>query len=642
MEHRKKALYPLLALCLLGVAAGPAHAQIVTDAKLPVLEALQRDLGTGASLVERQLDEPFTNSFGFPLLLAMLGITIAVVWPVRLRLLKVYTTWLDRLALDKRLSVSATSVGNVVLTTLLVALSGQFLLWALEANLSLLPETLILAKALAMGIGIAGLGLGVGRALEAPDDPGDRPLQIPPGLEETVGHYPFAAGIMLGLTNLIDQTSRLLHATSTSWNLAQGAIALIEGIVVARFLILAGKAREREVEAATAAKKGPVVPAIFGMTAIVWIALAVAGIACLFDHIPFGILILQELLWSGLVLTMAWLLNIFLDALLAQLFDTDRTVGRFATAVVGVRRSRVKQLALLASACLTVMVWLFAIGLVAAPLHSGHSIVIDQMRPLPLLNSVRSLDLSPRTIGMALLVLFIGIALTRMVRGWLEKRFLPSTTLDIGVRTSLVTGLSYFGILAALLSATNMLGVQLEKITLIASALSVGIGFGLQSIIQNFVSGVILLVERPVKPGDWVSVSGAEGTIRRIRVRATELATSDGGTAIVPNSSFISGNVSNQGNTRMAERLDLTLTVSGCPTPAAARQALLDLIADDDLPIRADPAPDVCLTTLGDGEWTFNLRLFAKPGASSRTARSDILLRLAAQSEGKGIKIKTS
>jgi small-conductance mechanosensitive channel len=169
-----------------------------------------------------------------------------------------------------------------------------------------------------------------------------------------------------------------------------------------------------------------------------------------------------------------------------------------------------KQMALLASAALTVMVWAFAIGLVAAPLHGDHAVVVEQLRPSPLLNSARSLHLSAGTIGMACFVLFVGIALTRMMRGWLEKRFLPSTSLDVGVRTSLVTGLSYVGIIIALLSASSTLGLQLEKITLIASALSVGIGFGLQSIIQNFVSGVILLIERPVKQGDWVSVSGAE------------------------------------------------------------------------------------------------------------------------------------
>jgi len=290
---------------------------------------------------------------------------------------------------------------------------------------------------------------------------------------------------------------------------------------------------------------------------------------------------------------------------------------------------------------LTVVIWVAAIGLIAAPLHGDHAVVVEQIRPSPLLSSVRSLNLSPRTVGMALIVLLVGIALTRMVRGWLEHRFLPATSLDNGIRTSLVTGLSYVGIIIALLSATSMLGLQLEKITLIASALSVGIGFGLQSIIQNFVSGVILLIERPVQPGDWVSVSGAEGTIRRIRVRATELATADGGTAIVPNSSFISANVSNRADALMSSRLDLALTVSGCPTAADARDAVLDL-AKGCLPVREAPPPRIFLMTLGADEWVFNLRVYAKAETSVAQARSDVLFWLAERAEGKGIKIKSS
>ena len=267
--------------------------------------------------------------------------------------------------------------------------------------------------------------------------------------------------------------------------------------------------------------------------------------------------------------------------------------------------------------------------------------VIEQVKPVPLLASVHALNLSPGTVGMALFVLFVGIAITRMVRGWMEKRFLPSTSLDVGVRTSLVTGISYVGMIIALLSASSAMGLQLEKITLIASALSVGIGFGLQSIIQNFVSGVILLIERPVKQGDWVQVSGAEGTIRRIRVRATELATADGGTAIVPNSSFISSNVNNRADTLAPHRLDLALTVTGCASAAQARDAILDLLKTC-VAVREEPAPRLFLTTLGEAEWVFTLKVYAKPGTSVAQAKSDLLFWLSAQTEGNEIRIKSS
>jgi len=251
-----------------------------------------------------------------------------------------------------------------------------------------------------------------------------------------------------------------------------------------------------------------------------------------------------------------------------------------------------------------------------------------------------SLNLSPRTVVAAIVVLGVGIALTRMVRRWLENRFLPATALDIGVRTSLVTGLTYTGVLIAILAATNMLGLQLEKITLIASALSVGIGFGLQSIIQNFVSGVIMLIERPVKVGDWIAVAGAEGTIRRIRVRATELATADGGMAIVPNSSFISANVSNRADPLMPWRVDLALGVAGGASATSARDAIIDMVRHCAL-IRDQPAPQIYLVTLGDGDWVFNLHVYAAPDAALAQARSELLFWLSAQTAGNDLKIRT-
>lgn len=608
---------------------------------LPILPALQRDLGTALTLIERQLAEPFKNAFGLPILLITAGVGLLIVWPFRLGLLHRFGLWLQRLPLASRVAIGLKAVGTVFITTLLVFLAVQTVFWGLDLTVRLLPATEPVADALSMGLGIAGLGLGLGRALDSPDAPEMRPLRLCAELDGCIGKYALAAGIMLGVTNVIDQASHVIHANNTSWTIAQGLIALIETILVARFLAVVGRAREQEAETGTANRKSAAAPAIFGATVFLWLALGAGVAAFVSGHVQFSMLILQELLWAGLVLTIAWLIAGFIDAALVQWSDAGGSTQRIAGAAAGIHRARLRQIALLTSAVLTVLVWLFALGLVAAPLHGDNAVVIEQIRPMPLLNSLRSLDLSPRSVGLALCVLVVGIALTRMFRGWLENRFLPSTSLDIGVRTSLATGLTYIGTLIALLGATNMLGLQLEKITLIASALSVGIGFGLQSIIQNFVSGVILLIERPVKPGDWVSVSGAEGTIRKIRVRATELAMADGGIAIVPNSSFISSNVANRDDTLMANRLDLTLTVSGGVTVAAARDMVLEMLKGF-APLRDEPAPRIYLKTLGDAEWVFDIKAYAKSGMGVAQTRSDLLFWLAGQGEGREIRIRSN
>lgn len=625
----------LAGFALLTLVGAPLSAAVIGEAgdNLPVLLAAQRDLDRIWALFERQITQPFRTAFGLPTLLAAAGVALLLAWPLRIRVLHGFARWLGGLSLDHRVAVGLKAVATVFITTMLFYLAEEIGFGGLDLALPLLPESEVMVAALSMGIGVAGLGLGIGRALESPEDAAWRPVD----LGVSLGKYPLAAGIMLGATNVIDQTARLIHANNSSWTIAQGVIAIIETMIIGHFLLSVAHAREPREEEKAGPGKNPAGPTIFGATTVVWVILIVGVGAFLTGHIRLSMLILQELLWAGLVLTMAWLLTGFIDAALGQWSDRIRS----GKAAVTTRAMRAKQLALLGSAAFTVLVWLFAIGLIAAPLHGDNAVVVEQIRPLPLLNSLRSLDLSPRSLSMALFVLIAGVALTRVFRRWLETRFLPSTSLDIGVRTSLVTGLTYVGTLIALLSATNMLGLQLEKVTLIASALSVGIGFGLQSIIQNFVSGVILLIERPVKPGDWVSVSGAEGTIRKIRVRATELATADGGIAIVPNSSFISSNVANRADTLMSSRLDLTLTVSGGPSVAAARDVVLELVRGF-MPLRDQPAPQIYLKTLGEAEWVFDLVAYAKPGTSVAQTRSDLLFWLAAQLQGKDIRIRST
>lgn len=600
----------------------------------PVIAAVSHDLAAGAGLIERQLGVAPTASFALPMLLVALALAAALAWPGRLWLEARLCEQIARATLESRLAIAARAVALVLLSGATLTLSGQLAASALALAVPLLPESQVVVNALALALAVSGLGLGLGRALRAP-------RALPGGLGPAIAGYPFAAALTLGLTNAADQTARVLQASPISWAIVQGATLLIEAGLIAWFLLRAGMARSRVIEQATTQRKRPAVPAFFGVTALIWAALLVACGAWLAGYMRFAMLMLQELLWVGLVLPVAWLVTTFLDALLLQMSDPQRPVGRFATTVIGMRRERVRQVVLLASAAQTVLVSLLALSLIAAPLHGNRAVVIDEIRPAMLLQALQSLHLSPRVVGAALLVLVLGIALTRLVRSWLEKRFLPSTSLDIGVRTSLVTGLTYIGVLIAILSATSMLGLQLEKITLIASALSVGIGFGLQAIIQNFVSGVIMLVERPVKVGDWVAVAGAEGVIRRIRVRATELTTCDGGLVVVPNSSFITANVANHADVLTPSRLDLSLIASGSPAAGQACEAILALVEQCPL-IRKEPAPELLLTAVGDGQWTFSLKAYAQSGTRPAKARSTLLFWLVDQAAGADLKIRTA
>ena len=138
---------------------------------------------------------------------------------------------------------------------------------------------------------------------------------------------------------------------------------------------------------------------------------------------------------------------------------------------------------------------------------------------------VGDVTISVTSILSAAALLFVGIVATRGAQSWLQTHFLPRTSLDPGLQNSVSTIFGYACIVGVLGLTLAAIGIDLQKITLVAGALSIGIGFGLQAVVSNFISGLILLAERPIRVGDIINVKGEEGQVRRIHVRATEIET---------------------------------------------------------------------------------------------------------------------
>jgi small-conductance mechanosensitive channel len=214
----------------------------------------------------------------------------------------------------------------------------------------------------------------------------------------------------------------------------------------------------------------------------------------------------------------------------------------------------------------------------------------------------------------------------RTLKRWLKDHFLPTTTLDAGMQMSASTLFGYAGSVTVVAMAMSAVGIGLERVAWVASALSVGIGFGLQAVVQNFVSGLILLAERPVKVGDWVVLGTVEGDIRRINVRATEIQMSDRSTVIVPNSEFITKTVRNITHASPLGLVQIKLPMP-LDTDVQRVQDVLLAAFTNHPEVQPTPAPSVALEGIdSNGKLMFNATAYVPSPRRSYSVRSDVLL----------------
>ncbi len=236
------------------------------------------------------------------------------------------------------------------------------------------------------------------------------------------------------------------------------------------------------------------------------------------------------------------------------------------------------------------------------------------------------------------LVFGVGYTVTRLTQKAVRNSVLPRTRLDIGGRTAILAGIGYSGIFLSALAAVSATGLDLSSLAIVAGALSVGIGFGLQTIVSNFVSGIILLIERPIKEGDWIRAGGHEGVVRKISVRATLVDTFDRRAVIIPNSELIAGSVENYTSPDKTGRLRIPIGVAYGTDPHKIREILLG-IADAHSDTLKYPAPSVVFKTFGASALDFELRCFLRDINNMMGVQSDINFEIARIFEEEGIEI---
>lgn len=536
-------------------------------------------------------------------------------------------------AAETRFGKSLLAMATFLQIALVMPLIVIAAIWGLNI-LGLIPSRIMeMAFGIVMAVAMNSAGRGVAVALFAPGEGERRLLAISDETANLIaGHMTLAARI-LGITYLIVTVQRFMIAEMSLMVATSALFSIAIASVLADFLYRTSpRVSAENIEAGDDGdQQSQWLRALGGLLVLVIFASLAAGL------IYFATFLAGRVLFAIGVFGALYIVLAFIDAFFSDALTANSAQGRALAHFFGLKPRTMELFGMLMSG----LIRLVLIVIVVMPFLLG-SWGIFAVDLLGTLNDIMAgiqigdIMISPAVILNAIVILLIGILLTRWLQNWLNTRFLPRTTLDPGLQNSVSTIFGYIGFISALLLALSQVGLQFQQITIVAGALSIGIGFGLQSVVSNFVSGLILLAERPIRVGDVINIKGEEGKVQRIHVRATEIETGDNASVIIPNSELITGSVKNFTHNNTFGRVLVQVSVAYDSDIQKVRDILLE-VAKENPKLVTSPAPAAVITSLANGAINCELTGVVRNLGDRKAIASDLYYGILTRFRAEGI-----
>jgi len=500
-------------------------------------------------------------------------------------------------------------------------------------NFGLMPYPVVdIGFGLAAAALVAGFGRGVAVALFAPGEPARRIIAFEDHEVESYAAHLVWATRVFGVAVFANVLHRSLRAPVAPI-VATGE--LLAFAILAITIHLLWRSARADFRAAGDRAAGTRLAWLRGIFWLVGIAIATALAT---GYVGFAVFLAGRMLAVLALSGAVTIVVAFIDSLLTELLSADTPQGRRIAVTFGLSPRGLDLIETLASATLRLVLIVLAALLVLSFSGIFAEDFFNVFQRAAWDYAIGGVSLSPAAVLSALALLVAGGLAIRAAQRWLATKFLPRTGLDAGLQNSILALFGYGALIAVMALSLGALGIDLQKIALIAGALSVGIGFGLQAVVSNFIAGLILLAERSIRVGDWVVVKNEEGWVRRISIRATEIETFDRASVIIPNQEFITGVVKNWTHGNTMGRIVIKVRVSYDSDVVAVRALLLACAVAHPQVLQTTP-PGVFLIGFGDIGIDFELRCLLGNIEQSFAVRNDLYMEVLRKFRDAGIKI---